>query len=91
LKETVVEHNEALALLADFAHDRQDVRKEGMSITSWMDIPLTTPCPGSPTIHPLEEENPFVEEEEKDIIIIIDDIPCEFSFKNGDPVDCLHM
>ncbi|CAG8678507.1 6423_t:CDS:2 [Cetraspora pellucida] len=36
-----------------------------------------------------QDENPFIEEEENDIII--DDVPCEFSFKNGDPANDLHM
>ena len=88
MKETVVEHNEASALLADFARDGQDVRKRRKQYHQLDGY--TTPSPGSPMVHPLEEENPFVEEEEeKDIII--DDIPCEFSFKNGDPVDDLHV
>ncbi|CAG8538414.1 4379_t:CDS:2 [Cetraspora pellucida] len=87
LKETVVEHNEASALLADFARDGHDVRKRRKQY--YQLDGYTTPSPGSPMIHPLEGENPFVEEEE-DKDIIFDDIPCEFSFKNGDPVDDLH-
>ncbi|CAG8497203.1 4307_t:CDS:2, partial [Paraglomus occultum] len=88
LKETVVEHNGASGILADFAHDGKDVKKRRKQYHQLDGN--TTPCPGSPIIliHPLEEENPFIEEETD---IIIDDVPCEFSFKNGDPVDDLHM
>ncbi|CAG8565835.1 4591_t:CDS:2 [Ambispora gerdemannii] len=67
LKETVVEHNEASALLGDFARDGQDVRKRRKQYHQLDGY--TTPSPD----------------------IIIDDIPCGFSFKNGDPVDDLHV
>ncbi|CAG8564233.1 6184_t:CDS:1, partial [Scutellospora calospora] len=88
LKETVVEHNEASALLADFACDGQDVRKRRKQYHQLDGY--TTPSSGSPMIYPLEEESLFVDEKE-DKDIIIDDIPCEFSFKNGDPVDDLYV
>ncbi|CAI2192304.1 17732_t:CDS:2, partial [Funneliformis geosporum] len=45
---------------------------------------------GSPIKHISEEESPFIEEEENEIII--DDVPYEFSFENGgDSADDLHV
>ena len=82
-----MEHSEASAILADFARDGQDVRKRRKQYHQLDGN--TTLSLDSPIIYPLEEENPFIEEEEKDIII--DNVPCEFSFKNGDPVDDLHV
>jgi len=83
-----VEHSEASAILADFARDGQDVRKRRKQYHQLDGY--STPSPGSPIIYPLEEENTFIEEEAEGDIII-DDVPCEFSFKNGDPVDDLHV
>src|SRR6266496_835756 len=82
-------------MLADFARAEQDVRKRRKQYHQLDGF--TTPSPGSPIKYssieeegsPIKHENPFIEEEEDEIII--DDVPYEFSFENGDSADDLHV